>query len=1126
MGVSLQIYRQRIGSIQPYFKQKTTKVKGTHHLKPIPNWRTTYLLLILVLIAPVFIHSIQVNLTSNLSHPSPASSTSTPPQSPSTRACSKLFRPHLSNKIRNRIARSINGNRHSRGIKLAHWNAGSAHLKNKMHEIEQVVSEYHPHVLGISESNLKKTHDLDEVQLQEYDLILSKTIDNDQLEVSRVVCYMHQSLMCKVREDLMSDQFSSIWVEIGLPRRSKILVCQLYREWRYLGQPDRGVYSNSIQEQIRRWVIFLDQWEQALASGKEVIILGDCNLDFLKFNNSGTLQPLVDAMFERIYPHGVVQCVQEPTHSWPGQGLSGLDHIYTNLPEKLSQAVVKYAGSSDHRLVQVTRYTKNIRQNIRYCMKRSYKHFDEAEFLEEVKNISWWDVYSSNDVDIAVDIFTGKLTEILDRMAPIKKFQIRSRYASWLSSSTKEKMKIRDQAQHTAGTSGLAQDWAMYRKMRNEVTSCLRKDKVEWEQRKLKSCEDSADTGKLWKNILGWLGWNSTCSPSKLLNQGNLETSPLRMAEIQNEYYIRKVHTIRNGLKIVDRDPLDTIRSLLEGNEASFSTQAVTPDQVDKIISKLKNSKSSGLDNIDTYILKLAKNAIVPSVCHILNLSLKTCRFPNKWKIAKVVPLYKGKGSKLEPKNYRPVAILPILSKVLERAMFQQMVNYMDTNRFYNPNHHAYRSFHSTTTAMLQMYTTWLEAVEQGDMAAVCMIDMSVAFDVVDTNLLLEKMKLYGFDRQVIQWTWSYLTYRSQSVYIEGSLSKPLSLEAGVSQGSILGPLFYTIFTNELPEVVHNLTCNLRGAEGSSLFRSQCQECGGVCCYADDSTYTVQGSDPEELSAKLSGKYEVLADYLASNKLKVNDDKTHLLVLTTSQKRRHIDTNSITVTTPTAIIAPSSVEKLLGVQVHQDMKWKEHIMNNKDSLIRNLNKRAGALKKITKSCGFKTRKMIATGIYISKLIYLMPVWVACEDYLENALQVSLNNVARIVTRLDRYTPTTVLMQQCGWMTVKQLKVFHSLVLLQKTLQHQTPSYLFRKVTSGTQGYATRQAAAHAAADLAAGVTIHPSVDSSELDLCRRSWAWVSVHWYRQLPPSLRAERKIDKFKTALKTWVVQNIVSD
>ena len=125
----------------------------------------------------------------------------------------------------------------------------------------------------------------------------------------------------------------------------------------------------------------------------------------------------------------------------------------------------------------------------------------------------------------------------------------------------------------------------------------------------------------------------------------------------------------------------------------------------------------------------------------------------------------------------------------------------MDANNFYNPNHHAYRSFHSITTAMLQMYTTWLEALEEGDMAGVCMIDMSAAFDVVDTELLLEKLKLYGFDRNSVQWIWSYLTYRSQTVYFEGSLSGHLALEAGVPQGSILGPILYTIFTNKLPPV-------------------------------------------------------------------------------------------------------------------------------------------------------------------------------------------------------------------------------------------------------------------------------------------------------------------------------------
>ena len=122
--------------------------------------------------------------------------------------------------------------------------------------------------------------------------------------------------------------------------------------------------------------------------------------------------------------------------------------------------------------------------------------------------------------------------------------------------------------------------------------------------------------------------------------------------------------------------------------------------------------------------------------------------------------------------------------------MFKQVLGHMDGNKLFNPNHHAYRSFHSTTTAMIQMYDTWLDAVEHGDLAGVCMVDMSAAFDVVDTELLLEKMKLYGFDRDAVQWMWSYLTYRSQGVYIEGSTSRLLPLEAGEPQGSILGPVF------------------------------------------------------------------------------------------------------------------------------------------------------------------------------------------------------------------------------------------------------------------------------------------------------------------------------------------------
>ena len=273
-------------------------------------------------------------------------------------------------------------------------------------------------------------------------------------------------------------------------------------------------------------------------------------------------------MMERVYTHGVAQCVQGATHFWPGQVPGGLDHIYTSVHEKLSQVKVKVCGSSDHRLIITTRHAKNIVENARYCRKRSYKNFDERKFMEELDKVKWWGVYSCNDVDVAVDIFTGILTDILDIMAPIKTFQLRTKYATWVSKGTLQKIKSRNEAQQVASQTGLQADWEAYKKLRNQVTSLLRRDKQVWHQSKLASCEEINDSAKLWKNILGWLNWSSTSSPTKLLNEGNLETSPKKLAEIQNKFYIEKVKKIRAELQEVNKDPLDVRRERLEGNQA------------------------------------------------------------------------------------------------------------------------------------------------------------------------------------------------------------------------------------------------------------------------------------------------------------------------------------------------------------------------------------------------------------------------------------------------------------------------------------------------------------------------------------------------------------------------------
>ena len=232
---------------------------------------------------------------------------------------------------------------------------------------------------------------------------------------------------------------------------------------------------------------------------------------------------------------------------------------------------------------------------------------------------------------------------------------------------------------------------------------------------------------------------------------------------------------------------------------------------------------------------------------------------------------------------------------------------------------------------MIQMYDNWVQAVDRGELAGVCMLDMSAAFDVVDHDILIKKLKLYGFDDNSIKWMGNYLSGRTQAVYIDGFLSSFLPVEVGVPQGSILGPLCYVIFTNDLPETI------LQSSHVHwSHLTTYCAECGGLCCFADDSTYSVSSHDQKVLEEKLNEKYNILANYMGNNKLKLNDDKTHLLIMTTKQKQRILDIN-IQIDTPTETIKPISTEKLLGIQIKDDLKWAEYIQNNDRSLLKQLN---------------------------------------------------------------------------------------------------------------------------------------------------------------------------------------------
>ena len=352
--------------------------------------------------------------------------------------------------------------------------------------------------------------------------------------ISRVAVYKHESVVGKLRADLMDNSVDSIWLENGFKHHKKILVGGHYRVWQNMGQ---GANKESLSpaSQLSRWNIFLSQWEKALAEGRETIVLGDINLDWYTVMKQGPpgdardstyykTRPLAVELSQRILPRGVVQLVRGITRSWPGRADSTLDLVFTNCPEKMSETRALVRGYSDHRLILATRFTKNICERARYTRKRTYKNFDESLFIQKIRDLSMLDVYLCQDSSEAAKLFSRKLTSVLDTMAPVRNIQSRTNYAPWLTGDVKVQMDARDAAQKKAIDSKTVTDWEEYKKLRNKVNGQIKLEKSEWQKRKLDSCH--GDSGKVWGNILGWLNWSSSSSPSKLLSGNRVETSP------------------------------------------------------------------------------------------------------------------------------------------------------------------------------------------------------------------------------------------------------------------------------------------------------------------------------------------------------------------------------------------------------------------------------------------------------------------------------------------------------------------------------------------------------------------------------------------------------------------------
>ena len=571
----------------------------------------------------------------------------------------------------------------------------------------------------ISESNLRRSHDRAKVEIEGYTLHTTGMIRCPERQVSRIVAYIKDGIIIKRRSDLESEDISAIWMEVGLPREKKYLVCGVYREWAHLKVDGQSIDdSASIVEQEKRWDTLLDLWEDALDTADDVTLLGDVNIDLGKvFERSRhSCRNMADELRFRILSRGVVQLVKENTRFAVSSEPSLLDHIYMTRPELGSHRVLEW-GTSDHRLIELRKKLKGALPQAMRMRKRTFKYFSSKDFIKDVKELKWYaSVYCKDDVDEAVEGWSRQFVEVLDRHCPVKSIVMRKNYTLWMTPDLIVASKSLQREQRRAKSNWTIEAQSEIQAKTRVLRQKLKNAEDLW---KSKEAKEMADSGaKTWANVKKWTGWKTTSQPLMLKDPGNnnsITFGALKLCKIMNDFYLEKVSNIKESLPLIQGNPCDELQDMLADNvRESFSLHPVTPQLVLKTARGMRKTKSIGIDDIPTDLFLLALPHMLPAVTHIYNLSLLQAKFPSAWKVSKICPLFKGgdQASREEPKQYRPVALLPAGARLLEKIVCDQVMNHMYEKDLFHSHNHGYRKGHGTITAALEAQEEALEVMD------------------------------------------------------------------------------------------------------------------------------------------------------------------------------------------------------------------------------------------------------------------------------------------------------------------------------------------------------------------------------------------------------------------------------
>lgn len=675
-----------------------------------------------------------------------------------------------------------------------------------------------------------------------------------------------------------------------------------------------------------------------------------------------------------------------------------IDHISTSLKEHQFHLAIIESAMSDHRqlYLEIKKYKPND------VLKTKYEAVNYVELYKTLNSNNSNEDYLELENRLISSINKSKFIKTKILNPPRKDWinkniirQINERNELWLRHKTHPNDEIMRNN---------------FIKKRNEVHSIIQKEKSEYYYKAFEECRHKSS--KMWKliNELSYNKFRETSAPSKLLTQeGRVVTEIRDICDCFNDFFSSVGSILANQIPNVHNNMTTTCTATT--SEADFYTisqwSPTTSSEISKIIDSLKINTSSGLDGINTKCIRCVKDTIVDELAKCINQCLEKGVFPNSLKIAKVSPIYKS-GSKLDPGNYRPISVLPVLSKVFERVLYNRLNTHLDTQHFLYEKQYGFRQKSNTLSATIDLVTKIKVGIDKKQIALGIFIDLKKAFDTVSHKLLLSKLKETGIVGSALDIFSSYLSDRRQVVKIGSDQSEPQLITFGVPQGSILGPLLFLIYINSIKNI---------GLKGN------------ISLYADDTSLFYYGHSIDAIISDAQCDLNLLNLWFQSNLLTINIAKTNYIIFTAINKK-------ISDFTPLRInnqlITKVDNEKYLGLLLDNFVTFKPHINKIKAKLV----SLTGALRGIVKCLPWKVRYTIYNSLVKPQIDYLIEIWGAAAKTNLDVIQVAQNKLVKVLFNFDYRTSTAKVYKQTKIMNISQTYRYYTCVLIRKIINKQ------------------------------------------------------------------------------------------